>query len=61
MGVQEEQLPDEEAVFARLMKRLTGKPMTLPENEGRKLIQPRVQDGLSIVEVTEELMRQLKK
>jgi len=61
MDVQEGQLPDDEAVFARLMKRLTGKQVNLPADEARKVIRPGMPDDRSIVEVTEELLRQLKK
>lgn len=60
MEAQEGKLPDEEVAFARLMKRLTGKQVSMPEQEGRKVIRPG-EGELSIIEVTEELMRQLKK
>lgn len=60
MDAQEGKLPDEDAAFARLMKRLTGKRVAMPEDESRKVIRP-VSGELSIVEVTEELIRQLKK
>ena len=60
MDAQEGKVPDEEVVFARLMKRLTGKQVLMPENEGRKVIRPDAGE-MSIVEVTKELMRQLKK
>lgn len=60
MDAQEGKLPDEEVVFVRLMKRLTGKQVTMPEVEGRKVIRPDARE-MSIVEVTEELIRQLKK
>ncbi|HYD59985.1 MAG TPA: hypothetical protein VEC35_06505 [Noviherbaspirillum sp.] len=60
MDAQEGQVPNEEVVFAKLMKKLRGEQVTMPENDGRKVIRP---DGreMSIVEVTEELMRQLKR
>ena len=61
MDAQEGQLPDEEVVFARLMKRLTGKQVTMPENETRKVLRPGTPGERSIVDVTEELIRQLKK
>jgi hypothetical protein len=62
MDAQEGKLPDDdEVVFARLMKKLRGKQVTMPENDARKVIRPGSNGGLSIVEVTEELMRQLKK
>jgi len=60
MDAQEGRVPEEEVVFTRLMKRLTGKQVTMPENEARKVIRPGAGD-LSIIEVTEELLRQLKK
>jgi hypothetical protein len=58
MEAQEGKVPDEEVVFAKLMKKLKGKQVTMPENDGRKVIRPGGE--MSIVEVTEELMRQLK-
>lgn len=60
MDALEGKLPDEEVAFVRLMKRLTGRQVTMPEPEGRKVIRPDAGE-LSIVEITEELMRQLKK
>lgn len=60
MEAQEGKFPDEEVVFVRLMKKLTGKQITMPEIEGRKVIRPDAR-AMSIVEVTEELIRQLKK
>ena len=61
MDAQEGKLPDEEAVFERLMKRLTGKQVTMPENDARKVLRPGTLGDRSIVDVTEELIRQLKK
>lgn len=60
MEAQEGKVPDEEIEFAKLMKRLTGKQVTMPDNESRKVIRLGTGDK-SIVEVTEELLRQLKK
>jgi hypothetical protein len=60
MEAQEGKVPDEEVVYARLMKRLTGKYVTMPVDDGRKVIRPDAGER-TIVEVTEELMRQLKK
>ena len=60
MEAQEGKVPDEEVVFAKLMKKLRGKQVTIPETDDRKVIRPGGGE-MSIVEVTEELMRQLQK
>ena len=60
MDAQEGKLPDEEVAFLRLIKSLAGKQVAMPEDEGRKVIRSGARE-LSIIEVTEELMRQLKK
>lgn len=60
MDAQEGKVPDEEILFAKLMKKLTGRQVTMPEDCSRKVIRPGTGE-MSIVEVTEELMRQLKK
>ena len=62
MDAEESKVPDEEVVFAKLMKKLRGRQVAMPETVDRKVIRPGPGSGeMSIVEVTEELIRQLKK
>ena len=60
MNEPEGKLPDEEILFGKLMKKLTGRGVTMPEDGSRGVIRPDMKPQ-SIVEVTEELLRQLKK
>jgi len=60
MDEQEGKIPDDDALFAKLMKRLTGRQIIMPDAAGQKVIRPDT-ESKSIVEVTEELMRRLNK
>lgn len=52
-------LPDDEILFGRLMKKLTELPAAMPDDTERKVLRP--SEPMSIIEVTEELIRKLKK
>ena len=60
MNEPEGKLPEEEVLFGKLMKKLTGRQVTMPDDSSRGVIRPGTVPH-SIVEVTEELLRQLKK
>ncbi|RZI40872.1 hypothetical protein EGT07_21480 [Herbaspirillum sp. HC18] len=59
MNQPEGMLPGDDVLFGRLLKKLTELPAAMPGDADRKVLRPA--ESLSIIEVTEELIRKLKK